>query len=246
MPENPTPRRATDGRDNNTATGTPLLDVNSVTCGYERAPLVEDVTFRLVRGEAIVLTGPNGAGKSTLLRTLAAQQRALSGELRLSGRPMIENSLFYRQNVSSLFDEDAFLPGLTVRQHLQLVARGHRMPEPDTAVDQALDEFGLIERAAVSPYELSSGQRRRALLATTFLRPFALLILDEPEQRLDGEMRSWLTARLVEHRESGAGILVATHDQGLADAVGTSRVALDAHGGWKLHGSSTNDPHGSA
>ena len=95
---------------------------------------------------------------------------------------------------------------------------------------EALREFGLADRADVSPYDLSSGQRRRTLLAAALLRPFELLVLDEPEQRLDALMREQLIRRLVAAREAGAALLLATHDPGLAATVGTAALPLGQDG----------------
>ena len=208
----------------------PVLSVHDLACGYGAVPLLEGLSFEVHPGEALVLTGANGSGKSTVLRTALAQQPALSGERLLRGGPMVEASAVYRRAVSCLFDEDAFLPGVSVRHHLELIARGHGMPEPAVVVREALREFGLADRADASPYDLSSGQRRRTLLAAALLRPFELLVLDEPEQRLDALMREQLIRRLVAAREAGAALLLASHDPGLAATVGTAVLLLDGDG----------------
>lgn len=211
-----------------------VLSVRDLACGYGGPPLVEGLSFDVHPGEALVLTGPNGSGKSTVLRTAVAQQPALAGERLLVGGPLVETSLAYRRAVSCLFDEDAFLPGVGVRHHLELIARGHGLPRPERAAASALAEFGLADRAEASPYDLSSGQRRRTLLAAALLRPFEMLVLDEPEQRLDTRMRDRVAQRLVAAREAGAALLVATHDAELAATVGTAFLLLAADGGWEL------------
>lgn len=212
----------------------PVLSVRGLVCGYGGVPVVEDLSFDVCAGEALVLTGSNGTGKSTVLRTAVGQQPALAGERLLHGGPLVEASAAYRLSVSCLFDEDAFLPGVSVRHHLELIARGHSLPDPEASVAEALEEFGLTGRAEVSPFDLSSGQRRRALLAAVLLRPFELLVLDEPEQRLDPAMRLRVTERLVAAREAGAALLVATHDAELAADLGTVFLSLVADGSWKL------------
>ncbi|WP_368828648.1 ATP-binding cassette domain-containing protein [Kocuria sp. CPCC 205231] len=77
-------------------------------------PVTAGVSFEVGPGEAVVLRGANGAGKSTVLRTAVGQQAPVSGERWLKGGPVVENSLAYRRAVSCLFDEDAFLPGVSV------------------------------------------------------------------------------------------------------------------------------------
>lgn len=211
-----------------------VLSVRDLVCGYGGVPVVEELSFEVCAGEALVLTGFNGTGKSTVLRTAVGQQPALAGARLLHGEPLVEASAAYRRAVSCLFDEDAFLPGVSVRHHLELIARGHGLPDPLASVAAALEEFGLSARAEVSPFDLSSGQRRRTLLAAVLLRPFELLVLDEPEQRLDPAMRARVTQRLVAAREAGAALLVATHDAELAAELGTVFLSLAADGSWEL------------
>lgn len=214
--------------------GVPAVSARNLSCGYGRAPVVEALSCHVHGGEALMITGPNGAGKSTVLRTLAAQQPALQGEVHLYDERMVESSLLYRQRVSAVFDEDAFLPGLSIGQHLELVARGHMVVRPGETTRRILHEFGLTDRIDASPYELSSGQRRRTLLAAAFVRPFSVLILDEPEQRLDREIRARLIKRLSYAREQGVALLIATHDLDLAREVGTRHLHIGARNEWNL------------
>ncbi|MEX5265153.1 AAA family ATPase, partial [Kocuria sp. CPCC 205231] len=120
--------------------------------------------------------------------------------------------------------------GQSVGHHLELVLRGHGVADAPVVAAEAVVEFGLQDRVDASPFALSSGQRRRALLAAALIRPFELLVLDEPEQRLDTLMRARLADRLVTARQAGAGLLIATHDAPLADTVGTTVLSLDSDG----------------
>ena len=208
----------------------PVLCVRELVCGYAGVPVTAGVSFEVGPGEAVVLRGANGAGKSTVLRTAVGQQVPVSGERWLKGGPVVENSLVYRRAVSCLFDEDAFLPGVSVGHHLELVLRGHGVSDAPAVAAEAVEEFGLGDRVDASPFALSSGQRRRALLAAALIRPFELLVLDEPEQRLDALMRARLADRLVAAREAGAWLLIATHDASLAEAVGTTVLTIDSNG----------------
>ena len=103
---------------------------------------------------------------------------ASAGEVRVHGLPVNEDAVPFRRQVAALFDEDAFFPSLSLREHLQLVARGHSVPDPVAAIDAELDFFALKERADAVPASVSSGRRRRLLLASALIRPSSLLILD--------------------------------------------------------------------
>src|SRR5690625_7879921 len=88
----------------------------------------------------------------------------------------------------------------------------------------------ISERQNALPTALSSGQRRRLLLAAAFVRPRTLLVLDEPEQRLDSGMRDRLAERLAAEREAGGGVVMATHDRSEERRVGKGGRSRGAGG----------------
>ena len=96
------------------------------------------------------------------------------------------------------------------------------------AVDEVLEEVQLVPQSGQLPGTLSSGQRRRLALATAFVRPRRLLILDEPEQRLDVEGIGWLSRRLQAERQQGLAIVFASHEPTLVESVATRTVTLGA------------------
>ena len=125
-----------------------------------------------------------------------------------------------------MLDDLDFFPDLSIVEHLDLVARAHRVPDADTLVDDVLHDLRLIDHSGQLPNTLSSGQRRRMALATAFVRPRKLLVLDEPEQRLDREGIAWLTERLVAEKKDGLAILFASHDADLVAAVADEVVEV--------------------
>jgi ABC-type multidrug transport system ATPase subunit len=118
-----------------------------------------------------------------------------------------------------LLDDAGVFPEMSVAEHLDLLARVHGVEDPEAAVAEVLDEVGLLGAADQLPATLSSGQRQRLLLGSCFVRPREVLLLDEPEQRLDVPGRAWLARKLVSEKESGVGVLLSCHDPELADAV---------------------------
>jgi len=113
---------------------------------------------------------------------------------------------------------DVFLE-LTVREHLEFVARAHGDPAPDRVVDQVLDELALARVADHFPFALSQGQQRRLGLAACFVRPRELLILDEPEQNLDVQGREWLAEKVLAESMAGVGVIISSHDPALTERV---------------------------
>ena len=186
--------------------------------GHGSAPVCAPVDLRLDPGRALAVVGPNGSGKSTLLRTLVGLLEPLDGTVAFADAPVDERSAAFRRDVAAVLDDDAFFVSLTGREHLLLTARGHGVAAAEGVVDAEVEAFGLGERADALPSELSSGQRRRLALAAAFVRPARLLVLDEPERRLDAGMRARLAARRAALRAAGPAVLLASHD---ADVVAT-------------------------
>ena len=120
-----------------------------------------------------------------------------------------------------------FFPDLSVIEHLDLFARAHGVPDAEALVDDVLEEVRLTPQAAQLPGTLSSGQKRRLALASAFVRPRRLLVLDEPEARLDQAGLEWLTERLLREKADGLGILLASHDPDLVKAVADRVLDLD-------------------
>jgi ABC-2 type transport system ATP-binding protein len=189
-----------------------LLHAEGLSVGYGGDPVAPSVDLALHPGRALGLVGANGAGKSTLLQTLTGLLEPLAGEVRFAGEPVDERRADFRRDVATVLDDEAFFPSLTGREHLLLTARGHGVQLPESVVAEEVAVFGLADRIDALPSQLSSGQRRRLALAAAFVRPARMVVLDEPERRLDAGMRTRLAERLARRRDEGAAILFACHD----------------------------------
>lgn len=205
---------------------TPVLKVTNLTKAFGPVVIVDGFNLEVAAGEAVALTGRNGAGKSTVLRCLVGADRPDDGTVEVNGTRVSETNPEIRRDVATVIDDLDFFPDLSVVEHLDLLARAHGVPDADGAVDEVLHEVQLVPQSGQLPGTLSSGQRRRLALATAFIRPRKLLILDEPEQRLDTEGVAWLAARLVAERTRGLAIVMATHEPELVEKVATRVVRL--------------------
>ncbi|HZL75052.1 MAG TPA: ABC transporter ATP-binding protein [Propionibacteriaceae bacterium] len=207
---------------------TTILKVTGLRRAFGPNTIFDKFNLEVRTGEAIALTGRNGAGKSTLLRCLVGADRPDDGNVQVCGNPMSETSPEIRRDVATVIDDLDFFPDLSVVEHLDLLARAHGIADPDELVDDVLEEVQLVPQSGQLPGTLSSGQRRRLALATAFVRPRKLLILDEPEQRLDSEGLTWLSQRLKSERQKGLAIVFASHEPELVDSVATRVIQLGA------------------
>ena len=203
-----------------------VLKVTGLRKAFGPVVIVDGFDLEIRAGEAVALTGRNGAGKSTVLRCVVGAERPDEGTVTVNGITVSETNPAMRREVATVIDDLDFFPDLSVVEHLDLLARAHGIPDAEAAVDEVLHEVQLVAQSGQLPATLSSGQRRRLALATAFVRPRSLLILDEPEQRLDTEGVQWLAQRLQAERARGLAILMASHEPSLVKAVATREVRL--------------------
>ena len=203
-----------------------VLKVTHLTKSYGDNTIVDNFNLVVHEGEAIALTGRNGAGKSTVLRCIIGADRPTEGSVEVCGVRMSETNPDIRRNVATVIDDLDFFPDLSVVEHLDLLARAHGLPDPDATVDEVLKEVQLVPQAGQLPGTLSSGQRRRLALATAFVRPRKLLVLDKPEQRLDVEGIEWLGRRLRKDLDEGLAVVMASHEPSLVEALDARIVEL--------------------
>jgi ABC-2 type transport system ATP-binding protein len=208
----------------------PLLRVRGLTRRFGDVDVVRGLDLDVRAGTVVVLVGRNGAGKSTVLRCITGADAPTKGTVELDGVPVDERTPQVRTDLAVVLDDLDFFPDLSVVEHLDLFARAHRVADPESVVDDVLREVGLVPQSAQLPGTLSSGQRRRLALASAFVRPRRLLVLDEPEQRLDSAGLEWLAGRLRSEKADGLGVLMASHDPTLVEAVADRVVAPDQVG----------------
>ena len=208
----------------------PAVQVDGLVVGYGSAPVLSDVSLLVPAGAGVCVTGENGIGKSTLLRCVAGLQRPDDGEIRVfGGRP--GSTPDYWSAVVTTVEPPTWYPGLTAREHAELVCRAHGQDPSAAGIDDALTRFGLNGHRDAIPASLSSGQKQRLTLALALLRPSSLLILDEPEQRLDRDGRALVADLLAEYLKTGGSILMASHDDQFAENSGTGITTMESLSG---------------
>lgn len=210
----------------------PLIDADAVSVVVSDTVLLPVTSFRADPGRIVALRGENGSGKTTLLRTLAGRIRPTTGSVRLGGRPVNEREREFRRRVAAMIGLPPMASDLTLFDHVALVSSTwERNPDAvDAATRRVLEDFGLTRLGARFPYELSSGQTQLLGLALVFVRPFDVLLLDEPEQRLDPGRIEMLARAMLARRDEGATIVAATHSGVLADLTADLTVTLRAQG----------------
>jgi ABC-type multidrug transport system ATPase subunit len=204
------------------------IDVDSATLAVGGVPLLQPTTLNVSAGDTIVVRGHNGAGKSTLLRLLAGIHQPSTGSVRFNGRELDERDRAFRREVASMIGLPPMAPDLTLRDHIELVASTwfSSIDKTRCVAEALLSEFGLARLSKRFPHELSSGQTQLFGLALVLARPFSIVLLDEPEQRLDRDHLGFVGDALRRRRDNGAGLVVATHSDELTSILGGTLLLL--------------------
>jgi ABC-2 type transport system ATP-binding protein len=205
----------------------PLLVLAGVSRRYGERLALSPIDLTLAPGRCVAVLGVNGSGKSTLLRIAAGRDTPTTGQAVYAGRLLTQDDLVVRTEIAVVGDMVSAYPDLTVREHLQLVAVAHGAGRgAGDLVDAALRECRLDDHGGALPGSLSSGQTQALHLAAVLVRPRRLMVLDEPEQRLDPAARRWLAGLLNAEKRAGAAVLMATHHTELAASVADHVVVL--------------------
>jgi putative ABC transport system ATP-binding protein len=180
------------------------------------------VDLRIDAGEYIAVMGPSGSGKSTLLNMLGLLDRPDAGHYRLEGRDVTtlsadEQARVRSQRIGFVFQSFHLVPRLTAAENIALpmVLAGLPAREREQRVRQALDGFGLADRAGHRPDELSGGQRQRVAIARATIMQPAMLLADEPTGNLDRATGDEVVRLLEQLNAGGVTLLVVTHDAAL-------------------------------
>ncbi|WP_285041103.1 ABC transporter ATP-binding protein [Plantibacter sp. LMC-P-059a] len=208
----------------------PLIEADEVSAVIDGETLLAPTDIRVERGMALAVRGRNGSGKTTLLRILSGRMRPSSGAATIDGRTIDDRDHAVRRSVSALVGTPAYAPDLTLREHLRYISTtwGVTGGAADDAADELLAELRIDALARRFTTELSSGQSQIFALATALVRPFDVLILDEPEQRLDAERRALVADRIVLAKERGAAVVFASHDPGLIERIADEAITVEA------------------
>ena len=207
------------------------LRLRQLTLAIGGRPLFRPLDVVIESGECVTVMGPSGCGKSSLLNYIAGTLDPAfeaAGSVWIGDRPL-DALPPERRRVGILFQDDLLFPHLSVGGNLAFALPAHVRGRASRAarIEDALVEAELPGFAARDPATLSGGQRARVALMRTLLAEPCALLLDEPFNRLDAQLRGDFRAFVLGHaRERGLPILLVTHDEADAVAAGGRVIRL--------------------
>jgi len=164
-----------------------VIEVQHLTKRYGRVTAVDDVSFRVERGEILGFLGPNGAGKTTTMRILTGYMPATEGRAVVAGFDVFGDPLQAKRRTGYLPETPPLYPDMTVREYLDFVARIKAVPpaERKQRVEAVMVKTRVDDMATRHCAKLSKGYRQRVGLAQALIHNPEVLILDEPTAGLD-------------------------------------------------------------
>lgn len=216
-----------------------VLTVSGLGRRYGPLEALRKLDLQVGPGECVAVIGHNGSGKTTAVRLIAGLLDPSDGSVEVGGAPVHEEpaAVEARAALALVPDTPSLYDDLTVREHLQLVAVAHGAAdnELDERIEQLLARLGLADKLDARPGTLSRGMRQKVQLACALVRPWRLLVLDEPVVGLDPASQRVLREVLLQAKRSGRAVVLTTHQlefaRGIADrAVVLSEGAVVADG----------------
>jgi ABC-2 type transport system ATP-binding protein len=189
-----------------------VIEVQHLTKQYGRVTAVDDISFRVERGEILGFLGPNGAGKTTTMRILTGFIPATEGRAIVAGFDLFDQPIEAKRRTGYLPESPPLYPDMTVREYLQFVSRIKRVPRGERAsrIAGVMEKTRIADMADRHCGKLSKGYKQRVGLAQALIHNPDVLILDEPTAGLDPK-QIIETRQLIKDLAGDHTIILSTH-----------------------------------
>jgi ABC-type multidrug transport system ATPase subunit len=181
-----------------------------LTKSYGERPALEPLTLSIATGTRVALVGHNGSGKTTMMKIAAGLLDPTAGSVSVGGHA--SGSQPARRLLSWLSDTPTFYDDLSLWEHLEFVARLHGRDEWEPSAEALLTGLGLSTRRDDIPSTFSRGLRQKAAISLAFIRPFQIMLVDEPFVGLDEPGKRTLLSLFDSASKRGATLVIATHE----------------------------------
>ena len=212
-----------------------MIEFKNVTKIYDESEVkaLDNVSFKVEKGEFVFLVGPSGAGKSTITELIIKEELMTSGEIIVNGQALskLPNKKipYLRRNIGMVFQDFRLLPGRTVYENvafaMQVTGASGRAIKRN--VPGVLNMVGLSHKANMTPDQLSGGEQQRVSLARAMVNHPPIIIADEPTGNLDPDNAQEIMNLLDDINKKGTTMIVATHAKNFVDDMQKRVLAIE-------------------
>ncbi|MDT8281444.1 MAG: cytochrome c biogenesis heme-transporting ATPase CcmA [Gammaproteobacteria bacterium] len=188
-----------------------MLEIKSLECVRDDRLLFSGLSFSVAEAQVLQIEGANGSGKTSLLRIICGLRLADAGQILWRGESIASSREDYYSDMVYIGHLPCIKADLTVLENVRSLLDTRSLTLTDAEIEKALDKVGLATYEDVPSKALSSGQRRRILLAFVELSQAKLWILDEPLTALDVHGVALMESMIVQHRQAGGSVIFTTH-----------------------------------
>jgi heme ABC exporter ATP-binding subunit CcmA len=201
------------------------IEVKRLIKGYGEHYALRGIDLNVKWGDFLAVFGPNGAGKTTLINVLATLVKPSSGDVRVSGFELREDSVMIRRQIGVVTHQTLLYDDLSAYENLRFYGKMYDVPSLTDRVRQLLAQVGLESRARDRVRTLSRGMQQRLAIARALIHDPPILLLDEPGTGLDQRASAMLESILSSTNNRQRAVVMTTHslEQGLALS---NRVAI--------------------
>ena len=203
-----------------------ILSLENITKRFGYRCILKDISFSIETGEFVTLIGNNGAGKSTLLRIISTLSKPTHGRIIFKGTNQKESLREWRQKIGIISHENRLYGDLSSVENLRVFGTLYGVEDLESKTDQVLQKTDLFHVAHLPVGNLSSGMKKRLMIARLMLCKPEILILDEPFAGLDQHSNQWFQNYLTAFHDQGGTVIMVTHQLELGLKLATRVLVL--------------------
>ena len=213
-----------------------MIEVNNIKKSFGKIDVLKNVSFRVEKGDVIVLLGPSGSGKTTLLRCINFLEKADDGELKIGNKHVdlkkVSNKeiLEIRRNTAFVFQNYCLFNNKTAIENVMeglITARKMSKSKAREIAQEELNKVGLSQKYDFYPCELSGGQQQRVGIARAVALNPEVILFDEPTSALDPELVGETLELIKNIAKLGISMIIVTHEMEFAREVANKVIFME-------------------
>lgn len=197
------------------------ISLKNICKKYGNHCVLNNINLDIYRGDFICIFGKSGGGKTTLLNIIGTLENYDSGTLECFSEvdpvchPKVAEIL-RREKIAYLFQNFALVEKMTVEENMLMAVKYSKDKNKKRLIESALSEMGILDKLHSKVFELSGGEQQRVALARNMVKPFEIMLADEPTGSLDDDNKRIVIETLLKLNEEGKTIIIVSHDKEFA------------------------------